>query len=333
MRLLSVFMLSIITVVSMAQNIFVLPPGHNDTITKQLFPYHEPGAGGVDVEWNFKDISDGNPYIVCNAPVNITDSTSFVSDEHSTRYYYTERAHGLYCAGYENAISYVQYDSLELSMDTRLQYGDTISRVFRGNGEYAHRLPFTIEGNVYMKVDGKGTLLLPEETISPVVRIYTEKQHSRIMNDTVYLTTQSWKWFSPACPYPIVETMRTISKEDSTLFGVTLVFSPQEQKEQNLPVKDAYLNSTASHSIFTEATFLPNPVTSTLIVTYTLEEPASIAFTLHYQGGLLMYRCNASAQTEGVHYHEIPMSGMPTGAYTLYVHVNDILISEPIIKQ
>lgn len=334
MRLLNVILLSCIAIAPLAaKNVFMSMPGRNDTITKQIFPYHDPGAGGTEMIWNFRSIGAGDDYVVRNAQRNRTDSTAFVSDEHATRYYYKECLRELYCTGYENAVSYVQYDSMELRMNTDLQYGDTLSRTFSGSGEYAHRLSFLIEGDIYMKVDGKGALLLPEETVSPVIRVFTEKQHTRIMDDTVSLTTQIWQWYSPSYLYPIVETMRTLSEEDSVLFSATLVFAPQQQKEQNLRVDESYLNSTASHSIFTDASFLPNPVTSTLFVTYTLEEPAAIAFTLHYQGGILMYRCNASNQTEGVHYHEIPMSGMPTGAYTLYIHVNDVLISEPIIKQ
>lgn len=334
MKLAFLSILGIFAVIPLsANNTFMRIPGHNDTITKQIYPYHDAGAGGIDIFWDFRDLNEGTDYPVCNSLANANDSTEFVSDEHATRYYYKECEHELYCMGYENASSFVRYDSMELQLNTSLQYGDTISRPFYGRGEYAHRLPFKVEGFVCLKVDGKGTLLLPEETISPVIRVCTEKHHSRIMNDTVLLTTQSWKWFSPACPYPIVETMRTISDEDSTLFGATFLFTPKEQKEQELPVDEYYLNSSVYDSIFTNASFLPNPVTSSLIVTYTLEEPAYISFALHYQGGILMYRCNRLLQEAGAHNYEIPMSSMPTGAYTLYIHVNDVLISEPIIKQ
>lgn len=334
MRLLKVFILCIVAqVANPAFCEYIHLPGHNDTIVKQIYPFLTPGPGGIELAWDFRSIGDGEDYLVCNAPWDASDSSTFVSDEHATRYYYQERPSALYCAGYENATSFVQYDSMELRLTPHLQYGDTLSAAFSGRGEYAHRLSFLIDGNVSMKVDGKGTLLLPEETVSPVIRVFTEKEHTRIMDDTVSLKTQVWQWYSPAYPYPIVETMRTISNEDTVLFAATLVFAPQQQKEQGLQVDEKFLNIISSHSIFTDASFLPNPVKSTLYVTYTLTEPAAISFMLHYQGGILMYRCDASNQSDGTYCHEIPMSGMPTGAYTLFIRVNDVLISEPIIKQ
>lgn len=286
--------------------------------------------------WNFRSLSAGEDYPVYILQPNTSDSAKFHTIEHRTRYYWRISGDSLYSGGFENVNAYMPYKRPELSVKRLMTYGDTVHSVFSGTGEYGHRLPLFVEGVADVTVDAYGTLILPDDTIRNVFRVHTIRRYWEIFSDTTNLETHLWQWYSPDYRYPVFESMRTVRSyngNDTTEFAVSLMFSPSEQDLQDVekPAMDANLLETAD-GIFTQASFLPNPVQTDLKVSYFLTRPAQTGFILHSPTGILVYNIPLHPQTDGFHVVNIPMAGLMSGAYTLYVLVDDKVIRTVIIK-
>lgn len=65
---------------------------------------------------------------------------------------------------------------------------------------------------------------------------------------------------------------------------------------------------------------------------YTLVQDATIYMHLHNPIGLPMYSVPAHVETAGEHMVQINMGGWMQGEYTLYIHADDQVIRQVIIK-
>ena len=176
-------------------------------------------------------------------------------------------------------------------------------------------------------------------TIDTTLRIHTTRCYTAAEQDTAIITTDIYQWFSPLYRYPLLETIceRTTTHNDST--GVTLAFyqEPVEldtQHESDTHTIEAYPQDIIieANTVFSNASFLPNPVYDILRISYTLSRDARIYFSVHYSGGTCFHQSAPKQQTAGDHRETIDMAAFPTGNYVLYIHVDDTVLSQPIIK-
>ncbi|MCL1867688.1 MAG: T9SS type A sorting domain-containing protein [Paludibacter sp.] len=86
-------------------------------------------------------------------------------------------------------------------------------------------------------------------------------------------------------------------------------------------------------SVFTEASYLPNPVTDNLYINYTLTRDATIWFSVHNNAGIPMCQTAAEQRNTGLNQSIIPMSHFMTGTYTVYIHVDDMTLMQTVIKK
>ena len=82
----------------------------------------------------------------------------------------------------------------------------------------------------------------------------------------------------------------------------------------------------------TDLSYLPNPVQTDLQVRYTLVQDATVYMHMHNALGMPMYSTSARTESAGEHMVQINMGGWMQGEYTLYIHADDQLVQQIIIK-
>ena len=83
----------------------------------------------------------------------------------------------------------------------------------------------------------------------------------------------------------------------------------------------------------TDLSYLPNPVQTDLQVRYMLVQDATVYMHLHNALGMPMYSTSARTEAAGEHLVQINMSGWMQGEYTLYIHADDQLVQQVVIKR
>jgi hypothetical protein len=86
------------------------------------------------------------------------------------------------------------------------------------------------------------------------------------------------------------------------------------------------------YQVFTEADWLPNPVVDNLTINYKLTRYANVWFSLHYSNGTPIYQTAPQNLSADYHQSFIPMSTLSAGIYTVYIHVDDMMAAQVIIK-
>ncbi len=304
-----------------------------DTIAVIEVPFTSAGASGDSCVWDFSQIQDICPhdFLIATTP---SDTTYYAITKVNTRFHYCTRNDSVWQIGYDNNSLRMNYALPILHLTYPLTYQDTLKNTFVGHGEYCHLLPTSVHGQITMDVDGQGMLLLPHATLDSVVRVHTTQTLCEHVGDTLLSKIHHYQWFCPQIRYPLLETIAIEQRgeNDTVLYAAAFYYQFADTLQQYVDSVVLPAEQDSVSLIFTEAQFLPNPVQDDLQISYVLTQAANISFSLHNNLGLALYVSHPTYQEAGEHSHRIAMGSYPQGTYVLYIHVNDIILSETIIK-
>jgi len=321
-----------------------------DQIVKQQVEFKDPGSSGKELTWDFRMLQPINEVYTLN--YFIPDSTfmnRLCGKEHNTRYYYRQQNDSLWVTGFENSTTSMEYNAPELKLKYPFSYGDTLFSSFEGKGQYSHRIELGVKGYTRVEADAEGELLLPDfETVKKALRIRTLRYYTETGNDSLEMTLDTYAWYAEGIRYPVFESIKTSinkkgdkkdekgeSMNDSTVFTTSFYYPPEKQTTQiqTDPILSEEKDAVGAVSVFTEAQLMPNPVMSNLYLNYKLTRPANIWFSVHNNIGIPLCQTTPQYNLQGYNYATINMSNLITGTYTLYVHVDDMVIQRVVVKK
>ncbi len=315
-----------------------------DCLIKQQVAYKDPGASGRELTWDFFKLDALNDaYSLSYFIPDSTDMTRLCGMEHRTRYYYRMCEDTVWIEGYENNTTFVQYAQAVPHLRFPMAYGDTLAGEFRGEGEYSRRFEVKVHGNVCTVVDAEGELRLPDGVVRGALRTHTAQRYVQTMPDTNHIQLDTYKWYARGVRYPVFESVvaRTVAaryEDEKVLFETSFYYPPEQQLNDTDEVQEVDSAMMANplgaiEQVFTEARYLPNPVVSDLQISYKLTRQAQVWFRLCNAIGVVQRQTSPQMQTDGWQQHTINMGGLMTGAYTLYVHVDDMVVQSVIVKR
>ena len=280
----------------------------------------------------------------------IPDSTvmnRLCGKEHKTRYYYRQQNDSLWATGFENSTTYMEYVVPELKLKFPFSYGDTLFSHFEGKGQYSHRLALAVKGFTRVEADAQGELLLPDfETVKKALRVRTLRHYTETGKDSIEMMLDTYAWYAEGMRYPVFESIKTnlIKKArkqgehqtDTTIFNTSFYYPPEKQilqvQTDSLP-KQTSEELLGAAAVFTEAQLMPNPVVDNLNINYKLTRQARVWFTVHNNLGIPLCQTSPQNMSEGNNITNINMGGLLTGVYSLYVHVDDMVMRLNVVKQ
>ena len=314
-----------------------LPLGRDSLIVYKL-PYISNTDTGTNCVWNFSELSvDSATTIAADFFFPISEDTTHIGlhREHSNKYFHVKND-TLWQTGYETSRAFMKYSSPIKLFRFPFLLGDSIGGDFEGTGQYCHITPLSIEGENSTRADAVGCLILPGDTFRDVLRVHMHTQYLEKNCTQNWVREERYFWYSPYCRYPLIETVQILtSKEMDTVSFASSYYYPQKPHSfpsQTLAKQDNETEIIQSDSVVTNVYYFPNPVYNDVQIHYTLTRSAKIFISLHYNGGITTYQTPVYEQVEGLYSISINMSGMPRGAYVVYVHADEAILSGNLIK-
>lgn len=328
-----------------------------DSIYKYQVDYKDPGSIGRELNWDFSNVHINNDhYLIKYFFPNKKDTSLICGMEHRTRYYYLQKNDSILSTGFENNTTMMDYTTPELKIKFPFAYGDTLYSTFEGEGIYSNMLPLKVKGWTRVEADAEGELKLPDGiTVTNALRTHTTRYYTQTGKDSVQMAFETYTWYSKDVRYPVFESVKTTlhkilsplssgrgaggEASDTTVFYTSFYYTPEEIQQQQTSLfandsTDTYGNPIPeAERVFTEARMNPNPVISDLIIDYKLTRKAQIWFSVHNNIGIPMRQTTPKILNEGYHQNQIPMSGLVQGTYTVYIHVDDMVINRVVIKK
>jgi len=353
---LSLFTIPLMVISLQAQNLHKLSTERNtyraaDQLVKQQVEYKDPGSSGKNLTWDFRFLQPINEEYALNYFIpDSTNMSRLCGQEHNTRYYFLQQKDSLQAVGYENSTTYMEYPTPELRMHFPFAYGDTLFSYFVGKGQYCHRLNLAVKGYTRVEADAEGELLLPKsETVKKAMRVRTLRHYTETGKDSMEMTLDTYSWYAAGIRYPVFESIKTTlskkgdkkdekgeSMNDTTVFRTSFYYPPEKQTSQveTAPIpEEAKTADFGAAAVFTEAELMPNPVIDNLYIKYKLVRSAKVWFTLHNSIGIPQRNTSPQQLGQGEHSSTVPMGGLLTGVYSLYVHVDDMVMRLSVVKK
>ena len=321
----------------------------SDQLIKQQVEFKNPGSSGKNLIWDFRTLQPINEEYTLK--YFIPDSTrmdTICGMEHRTRYYYTQQRDSVWAIGFENATTLMEYQVPELRLKFPFSYRDTLFSYFEGSGEYSRRLKLSVKGYTRVEADAEGELLLPDfESVKNTLRVRTLRYYTQTGKDSTEMILDTYSWYAEGIRYPVFESIKTNiikrkknsngseSVRDTTIFTTSFYYSPlsQTSQVQTDPIPEEPEEVTGAATVFTEAKLLPNPVVQQLHIQYKLTRDARVWFTVHTNAGIPVCQTSPQNLPEGHHNTMVNMGHLITGTYTLFVHVDDMVLQRVVVKK
>jgi hypothetical protein len=172
-----------------------------------------------------------------------------------------------------------------------------------------------------------------------IIRIKRLRDYTQIGMDSARLQLETYSWYAKGYRYPVFETYKSIvlrgdssadSFKTSFYYPVDDLKNLAEDPLNQYPQADEVVGINA---VFTEGRYLPNPVTHNLYIDYKLTRPAKVWFTVHNNIGVQQCQTAPQNMSEGANSTTINMNHLITGTYALYVHVDDMVMRQLVVKK
>lgn len=310
-------------------------PCRTDSMLVYKLPYIAVTDSGEHCIWNFSNFPiDSAELLEIDYYASSPDTGYLGLHREQANLYYRTEQDTLWQTGYETSLTHVKYSRPMALMKYPFEYGDTIRSQYMGEGQYCHLKPISIEGSNTIYADAIGKLVLPEITIDTALRVHSHKRYREIKQMHGYIEESRYYWYSPYCRYPLLETVQiqTITNEDTVPNYSASYYFPQEEASHIRKMKPDSIIDDQMDSIVTDIAYLPNPVYTDIHITYTLIREANVYISLHYNGGTTTYQTPIHHEEEGFHSIQISMAGLQSGAYVVYIHADDTVVSGNLIK-
>lgn len=308
----------------------------SDSLWAYKLPYVQVTDTGRNCVWDFSDISTDTAEVIdihyyC---LSDTDSTLIGLHREHAHYYYDVAQDTLWQTGFETSRTYVHYSLPLPILRFPFVYGDSLSGIFIGEGQYCHMLPLAVEGSYIARTNAVGQLKLPDIQIDSALQVHSVMNYHEKSSTKDAILEEHYSWYSPYCRYPVFETVlvRTLTKTD-TISIASAYYIPQEQKD--MPKREYELEENPEEtldSLITNVRYVPNPVYTDLQIQYTLIRPAQVYISVHYNGGTTSFQTPLHREEEGEHVVPVNMAGMQVGSYTIYIYADDTVVSGNIIR-
>lgn len=220
-KLLSILMVMIGTTLSIlsaeAQNVLtqscnLMQPG--DSVTMQIVDYMDEGEAGENAVWDFSGIDCSGIYYIKYDTLQHSQLVGY--DAHNT-YKFSLDHNRLMLSNKESALQGMNYLQPKLLQVFPLQYNETVSEEYCGEGRYCGTHYERTFGTIQITADGQGTLILVEnDTLPNTLRVYTVNTASiRLNSDSCrndsdnmkQVITERYQWFTRGFRYPVFETV------------------------------------------------------------------------------------------------------------------------------
>jgi hypothetical protein len=380
-------LLSLITISSYGQ----LDKFHNricigDSLIKQQIEYVDPGKPGKNITWDLSQaqvIREEYP-IIYSSPKLIEDSIYvigndtilkryvpnteyFIKKEYGTMYYYQFKNDTISLIGHENPTVRLRYTEPLMECVFPLNYNDEFLSPYLLEGVYSNSSKILSSGNIKIKADAYGKIILPEgDTISPVLRVKTTQTICRSMRSSIYKDSirpnvqdkviETYKWYAKGYRYPVFETVHNIIN-DTLFFGTSFLFPPRQHtytdikditrsdslnrswdidKKNKSKNKDSETYQDGIGRDMSERNYevFPNPTDSYLNIKYAITKPSRINISLYTEDGRLALKIEKDLSASGSYSEIIDFRNFIKGNYLLQITENKrIIFSKKVIKK
>lgn len=295
-----------------------LNPQAGESFTDNQCNYQSPGSAGANQTWDFSTLTSTGSQSTSYSATSVAGA-NLKADYGSSQAYILYNSSGQEMLQADNGSTVITYSDGEMLFQFPMAYGTTVTDDFRATFT-SNGFPAVREGSNQQEADAYGTLILPGQTISDVIRIhYTQDYSDTIDIGTPYVVdyqTDIYIWYRAGYHSHLLSFTSYNFGGQTGSYGI-------------------YTNTT---TVGTEAisgidkvTILGNPVKDVINFQVEATTQKTINYSLYDALGQNVYLTNTSEISNGINSYSIDVNSLPSGMYALKISDNESAINKLII--
>lgn len=285
--------------------------------------YADPGQAGNNVTWDFSGLKFTKSFTgyirnsAFHGNQSIFSRANTELQEFSSRFYFDVNDQEIDQYGYASADggTIVKYTTPFVKIKYPFEYGDFYTGTFQGISEYQNVKNADISGNYSVDADANGTLILPGDVVfKNTLRVKTTKTYTMqfsVSSQKINIVT--YRWYDSAHRYPLL-----VLTEITTVSGSNSFKTHQAAYNNNVVSTPKSANSILASQNFE---LYPNPVKSSLTVSFDAVSQGSLAFEIYDMSGKLQKSFQRNIVSNGSNQYDISdeLQGLRPATYLLVV--------------
>lgn len=286
----------------------------------------------VDACWDYSNLETVNETQYLRFP-SINEDLIDCHSSHA-HYYLMSIFDTVSMMGFENPILRAEFAKNEKLFKYPISQCDSFYNEFEILGSYCHSIPSHVLCRSTSSIDGIGSLILPQGGFDSVSCVHVTRTFYRDQFNVPFLYNNLYLWFLRNSREPVfsselfcdsvhqIASATYIWGEPTPNFVANQPFASQKKIGQDL----------VSDTLISNASFLPNPFVSDLQIQYNLGRKANVYYSVHYEGGLLVYKSPSTLESVGEHNVSLYLGSLPSATYVVYIHAENTVCSGVVIK-
>ena len=301
-----------------------------DTHASQEVEFKEQGPSGQNVVWDFSNlvpVGDADASLV-GAEAGTTYNIGITRESDDVHFLYNVSENANEYKGYKSKTYLVTYDKPIVKTQYPQTYGSFFQGDFEGSIAYDERVIGHTSGSYSTEGDATGTILLPNGTILPVLRVKTTERIDQWVCGGTTVEIEKYLWYAQDTRYPVFVSM-TVTTTNMSDNSTTVL----KKSCLNLNINEPKLLRATQDAI--AYTVSPNPFRDNITINYTLPQDMVVGADLYdAQGVLLAVVVPVQQQQAGeqtITFYAAPYTQLP-GVYFLKIRFGANVYSEKITK-
>lgn len=311
-----------------------------DWLIKQQVSYADPGIPGRGLLWDFSSLETvDEDYGLLYYHPSQEDTLTIVGREHDTSYCYQLGGEFISLKSYSNRKVKMEMLENDLFLYFPLQYGDTLSRAFSGQGAYFREHPIVASGRTYLTADATGCLITPAgDTLQNVLRVSRQRIYDNTEVEGTLMKLEAYSWYAPGYRYPIFESYRSLvlqNDEEHIDFVRSFYYPPAAMESlANDPENEVLREKEKQDTdILLYCGVAPNPVSDYCNLTFELSSSARVTIQIcDVMGNLISSLCSQQVFPMGFNEKSLPVTGLRPGNYVLHIQAEAYVKRLVLIK-
>jgi len=325
---LQITLLSLVSITAFSQttiNGSDVNPSIGESYTSNTCAYQNPGAAGANQTWDFSNLVSTGTYSYNIAASSLNGSNmAFITSGGGSANSHAK----IDASGHEQLViittnSTFTYSDGEMMKQYPLAYNNTYNDTFKASF-VANNIPSTRTGTNTLTVDGYGTLILPGQTISDVIRYKFEETYIDSLDlgggnyYEINYSSENYYWYKAG------------NKESILAFSSLIV--PGQTVESGFYTA---LTNVGIYQIdgIDEISILGNPFISDLNFSISTKKDIEIYYELVDLSGSIVYSSNQANLSPGVNTLKLSTENLAKGVYALKIRKGENTMTKLVIKK
>lgn len=262
---------------------------------------------------------------------------------------FSQNKDGLYLKCFQTPLLSIDFGNSFEYLKFPFSLNDSVVCLIEGKGTYCSKNKLTISGTCCTKAMAKGKLIMPsndylnntlliQRDIASDIKVSKDSLMSEMQDEPMKFKATVFEWYAMGYRYPILKIIEaSVKKGERKILDQSFAYAANVEgkshlaDEQNKELRERMRGiSPESNAKQGDISYKVSVNGKKVCLSYSLVSDAQLRLLVCNTSGMVFKSASLQQQAGNEYRQDFDCSGLPSGEYILYIHVNDNTFKEKL---